>query len=116
MLEMAANPDYNFEEEETAFRRTFEMLAKTTAENTFRRFDAKRNKFLGSFLITPFEVVAFGLGFNYSQWDDTSLHKIAVKVKELWRNKVIIDNSGTGVGANSRIPKIVPVARKLFMP
>lgn len=114
MWKMAENPNFDYEEEERAFRHTFRVLAATTSEDTFKRYDKDKKRFTGAFLVTPFEVVALGLGYNYAYWDENKSDMILEKIKSVWKNKEVLNNSGSGIRASTRIPKTIPVGRKLF--
>lgn len=116
MVKMAKAKDFNYDEEGRAFRRTFEILADATGENSFRRYDVNRGKFVGSFLITPFEVVALGIGYNFQRWDNADPTLITERVKRMWRNEEITNSSGSGIRANTRIAKTVVFGRQLFAP
>ena len=101
------------EQEARAFRATFSLLESTLEDDSFRRFDWKKEKFVGGFSVSAFEAVALGLGYNFED-ADSAPETIAPKVREIWRDKEFIDNSGSGIRASSRVPKIVPYARRLF--
>lgn len=115
MLAMAESRKFDYEEEERAFRQTFALLAAHTKDNSFKRYDAHKGRFTGGFLVTPFEVVALGIGYNYEALPDDTLD-IVETIKGLWSNEEIRENSGTGIRANTRIPRIVPIGRRLFAP
>jgi len=40
--------------------------------------------------------------------------QLSSKVKDIWSNPQVINNSGAGINAPNRIRKIVPVGRKVF--
>jgi hypothetical protein len=103
------------EAEENAFRATFRFIYETMEDNAFRRFDAAKNRFLGGFSIASFEVVALGIGFNAKPGGALPrINGLTKKVQLLWSNASFTKYSGSGVRASSRIPKIVPMGRKLF--
>ncbi len=114
MVVMAQDKTFNYAEEDEAFRRTFDLLARTTADDSFTKYDSDRGKFVGSFLVTPFEVVALGLGYNYQKWSMTNLEEIKSKIISIWGNREIANNSGSGVRANTRISRTIPYGRELF--
>jgi hypothetical protein len=101
------------EKEAEAFRTTFGVLQQTLGSDSFRRFDWKRNRFVGGFSVSAFEAVAIGVGYNFNEVADKP-GGIVDKVKELWRNEEFVNNSGSGIRASSRVPKIIPFARQLF--
>jgi len=102
--------------EEEAFRETFRLINSTLQDNAFRRFDKNKGRFLGPFSIACFEVVAMGIGFNISANGTLPIAATAIpeKVKSIWENAVFNKNSGSGVRASVRIPKIIPMGRTLF--
>jgi Protein of unknown function DUF262 len=98
--------------ETAAFRQTFDLLADALGDETFRRFDRNRDRFMGPFLISAFEAIALGVGFHAD--DPTRLlpkEKIVERVKDLWESPAF--NSG-GVAASSRIPVTIPLGRDWF--
>ncbi len=103
------------EVEERAFRQTFRAINQELQDDAFRRFDAKKNKFLGAFSIACFEVVALGMGFNTSEDGELKpIHGLANKIKSVWSQPMFTANSGSGVRASVRVPRIVPMGRELF--
>ena len=101
--------------EERAFRETFASINTALDYNAFRRWDASKNKFLGGFSIACFEVAALGLGFNARQDGSIPIDgSIADKVKSIWSDATFEANSGSGVRASTRLPRILPMGRKLF--
>lgn len=103
--------------EEKVFRETFRFIYSQLEDSAFRRFDKSKNRFMGGFLISGFELVALGLGFNID--DDGQAPVISgfiEKVQSAWSNADFFRNSGSGVRASIRIPRLVPQGRKLFAP
>ncbi|MCY2992233.1 MAG: DUF262 domain-containing protein [Planctomycetota bacterium] len=101
--------------ETRAFRETFQAINRELQDDAFRRFSKVKNRFLGAFSIACFEVVALGIGFNTQA--DGSLKPIdglTEKIKGIWDAELFQNNSGSGVRASVRIPRIVPMGRKLF--
>ena len=112
MVDKFSSPNFDIAEEGQAFKATFDILAQTTKENSFRRFDEKRNKFIGGFLITPFEVIALGIGFGYR--DSLELTQYEPLVKKFWIEGLPTLRAGSGIRASTRIPDTIPYGRKLF--
>lgn len=102
--------------EKFAFVDTFRLLAETIGDNAFRRYDPRKHRFMGGFLISLFEAVALGIGFHSNGKAPLSETGIEAKAKDLWTNSKFTGDSGAGVRASSRIPKIVPLGRKIFSP
>jgi uncharacterized protein with ParB-like and HNH nuclease domain len=102
-------------EEDAAFRKTFRLIALELQDNAFTRFDKSQGRFLGGFSISAFETVALGLGFNVVPNDtEPDMSNFAAKVQSIWSKEDFIGYSGSGVRASTRIPKIIPMGRRLF--
>ena len=104
--------------EQKAFEFTFQTLAKTLGEDSFKKYDLERERFLGPFLISAFEPIAMGLGYNFEKYNrrKSNLPDISDISKRLWSNKRFLGNSGVGVRASTRIPATIRLGRQLFAP
>jgi hypothetical protein len=67
------------------------------------------------FLCLPFEAVALGVGYNYKLIASLA-DKIPERVQTMWGDPTFYQNSGSGIRASSRVPKIVPYGRSRFAP
>jgi len=103
----------NWNTEEKAFKRTFTVINDSLGFDAFRRYDNKLNKFSGGFLLSAFETIALGIGFHSG---NSSYNKITLKnqVISMWSSPTYNQNSGSGVKAESRLPKLIPFGRKHF--
>ena len=103
--------------EEKAFKITFACLAKALGDQSFRKYDPVKERYLGGFLISAFEPIALGIGYNFAHYGRaTGLPAIKVKGKKLWANRKFLRHSGSGVRASTRIPSNIPLGRSLFAP
>ncbi len=99
--------------EELAFKTTFALLAESLADRSFRRYDASRNRYLGGFLISAFEPIAFGIGYNVEFYNDNfDGQRIEDATRKLWGNSKFL--SGGGTGTSARLRSNVPLGRQLF--
>jgi hypothetical protein len=112
-VELAEKANINREEEEQAFRTTFSILMKEIGSDSFKRYDLQKQKFVGGFSVSGFEAVSLGVGFNYKVIQENSQH-ISQKIKDLWGDPNFLQNSGSGIRASTRVPRVIPFARKLF--
>jgi Protein of unknown function DUF262 len=110
---LAQDKTFDYKGEEAAFKETFALLASTLEDNAFRRFDKGKQRFAGAFSVSAFEALAIGMGYNpkVAKSNPPQLEK---KVKAMWADKEFIDNSGSGIRASSRIPKVIPYGRATF--
>jgi hypothetical protein len=111
--EIANNSNFNLEEEQAAFEKTFQLLGECIGSDSFRKYDVKKQKFSGGFLLAPFETIALGIGYNYQQ-DNATCSDIKNKITEIWSNPEFTSAFGRGKDARARLPKLIPLGRKLF--
>jgi hypothetical protein len=110
------NLQFDYAKAEAAFNETFSSLMTCgLADDSFKKYDAAKGKFLGSFSISGFEAIAIGLGARFSQSPKPSSPTDLVGlVQSLWTNQEFLKYSGSGVRASSRIPRIVPLGKALM--
>ncbi|MDP3029004.1 MAG: DUF262 domain-containing protein [Deltaproteobacteria bacterium] len=112
MVEMAQDNHFDEQSAEARFRETFDHLKVALGSNAFRRYSD--GQFKGGFLLSPFEVVAFGLGFNHP--DFPSPEETTERTQQLYLDATYQQWSGSGVRANSRLPHLIPLGRDIFRP
>ena len=111
--EIANNPSFNMEEEQAAFEKTFQLLGECMTGDSFRKYDVNKQKFSGGFMLAPFEAIALGIGYNYQQYNATC-SDIKNKIIGIWSNPEFTSAFGRGKDAKARLPKLIPLGRKLF--
>ena len=90
-------------------------MADALGDDSFRRYDHHRRRHLGRFLISAFEVVAMGLGFNVArQGYEIDRERVQTVARDIWRDGKFLTAIGSGVGTSSRIPVTIPRGRALF--
>ena len=112
--EMATGEKLDYEEIEQAFKTTFDFLNQITGEDTFKKYKTEQDRFLGGFLLSAFEVIALGIGYNYKNLP--AKDQISERIKSLWSNSTYQKWFGAGVNAARRLPNLIPLGRKLFAP
>lgn len=112
MREMAVNKELNSSQIKEAFRKTFDVLNDSLGDDSFKRYKPEQNRFLGGFLLSAYEVIALGIGYNYKNLPQTD--KIPDLVKSIWSNETYQKWSGAGVNAARRLPYLVPLGREVF--
>lgn len=114
MRGLAADPKFPRDSVAQKFRRTFDLLLEVLGPECFERSDAGKGR--GGFLISVFEVLAIGLGSYLNSKPESKTDKnLIMKVADKFRKDPIYrKNSGSGISPSSRIPQIVPFARRLF--
>ncbi|MGB5770777.1 MAG: DUF262 domain-containing protein [Crocosphaera sp.] len=112
MRKIALDQTLDYDHVETAFKRTFEVLNETTGDDSFKRYKPEQDRFLGGFLLSAFEVVALGIGYNYENLPLTN--NIPELIKSIWSDETYKKWSGAGVNAARRLPYLVPLGREVF--
>jgi Protein of unknown function DUF262 len=112
MVSLAQDKNFNYQQEAEAFQKTFEILQETGSDS-FRKYDHRKNKFLGGFLVSAYEAIALGIGYNY---ENISNINIRDKIKEIWQDSDYTDYVGSGANAKKRIQQLVPFGRRKFQP
>jgi hypothetical protein len=112
-IELAKQENFDWDAEATAFRKTFALLRDQLGSDAFRRYDAQKKRFVGGFSISAFEVIALGVGYNVARAQKDP-KQVVKRAQQIWADAFFTDNSGSGVRASSRLPKIVPYGRQLF--
>lgn len=115
MVELAnENPDFN--EDMSAFRYTFSLLNDTLKEDSFRKYDQSKDKFIGAFLVSAFEVIALGIGYHYQELVSSNFNgdMLIQRVKTLWDSEHF--PASTGSRASTRVPRTIALGRELFSP
>jgi hypothetical protein len=114
MREMALKKDWDGSHIENAFEVTFNILNEVMGDNSFKRYKSETDRFLGGFLLSAYEVVALGIGYNYQNLP--SKKQISERIKNIWSDSTYQKWSGAGVNAARRLPYLIPLGRKVFSP
>lgn len=108
-----ADPNFLYDEYETIFNKTFELLNSLEGENVFKRFDG--SSFKGKFLESAFEAISVGVAFNYRSYNlPIDKDYLKEKIKNIHTEEQFRKNTGSGSNARTRIPRIVPFAKDFF--
>ena len=117
IVQLAQSDDFDQEQEEEAFGFTFRHLAEALQDSAFKKYDSDKQRFLGGFLISVYEVLALGLGANYEAYEDvTTIPDIRNIAQELWNDEKFRYRTGSGIRASSRVPYTLPIGRNYFRP
>ena len=112
---IAQETSFNTQAEEAIFTQTFDTIRSALGEGAFKRRD-QSGRPLGQFLITKFEVIAYGVAKNL-----TEIMKRQDKDKFISEQSILIDtdttykkNSGPGSKASSRLESLLNLGEQLF--
>lgn len=112
MREVAANSNFDRALYEKSFKETFETLSRCVGSDAFKRFNKKKGRHEGGFLLSQYEVVALGLGYNISNAVDRK--EIPGIIQSIWSNDNYTKWAGSGITATRRLPQLIPLGRKMF--
>lgn len=119
VLEFADDPQFDRESQQDMFRRLFKLLAESLGAEAFRRYDSSKGRFLGGFSVSAYEAVTVGVAENLSAWEalgNAASESLRTLIKGLWGLPEFRSQSGSGVRGTTRIPAIVPIAKRHFKP
>ena len=111
---MAQAKDAGFQRDplNDCFRRVFNFLEENLREDSFRRYDPTRQRYMGPMLVSLFEAVAIGLGhFLLSGGSLPDPAVFLTRHKELWAELGQQPYVGSGVRASTRIPQTISFGR-----
>jgi hypothetical protein len=98
---------------ENVFQVTFGALATHGAESLFRKWDSQRERFVGGFSNTAYEVIAMGLGNHVARGDGWRAD-IETAAKTLWELPATKNRFATGLATQDRFVVTLPLGRKLM--
>ncbi len=111
----ARSEDFDRTTEGHAFRGTFHCLDSCLGENAFKKFDPTKERPLGPFLISVFEVMAVGIGHRaHVEHERPTSDRISEVHRLLWTNENFLKSTGSGIKAAGRIPVTVAMGRRFF--
>ena len=118
--DIASKDDFDKKSLQSAFEQTFDFLNEILEENSFKKFNALKNKYSGPILMSLFEIVAVGLGYRLlhgHELPDPKSFKEKHKsiLSDIQLNRALnINNSGSGINSRTRIPNTVKYGRNWF--
>lgn len=120
MRAFIADEAFDRQAQERRFRAIFAALDDALGANAFRRYDPERGRYSGRFSVSAFEAVASGLARNWDSWQplDTDTRRLRLQelVPTVWADDTFIQRSGGGKAAERRIPYMVQVGERIFVP
>lgn len=112
----AQSDSYDQDAEAEAFRRTFTLLAESGGDDVFRRWSSTKTRFEGAFLNTAFEVMGMGLGYHVQHYQAPGDVKPLDKAIKFWSDPKYAYGFATGIRADTRMARTIPIGRDLFKP
>jgi len=118
LITMAEKEDFDIEGEKAVFQRTFNLINETLNTSSFKKWDGAQ--FKGMFLMSLFEVIAYGVSCNLTEYEQLDrpqqLEMLQSKAKALWQDETFTNNSGAGVRGTQRLSNLLPFAKEFMKP
>ena len=114
MVNLALKEDIDYGYLEHAFKSTFDFLEETMNDSSFKRYSPEKDKFMGGFLLSSYEVIALGIGYNHRNLPPSE--QISSRIKDVWASNTYKSWSGAGTTAARRLPRLIPFGREKFSP
>lgn len=118
LVHISKDEDIDWDVEEGLFRKTFGLLNEALGDRAFKRWDGAH--FSGKFLMSLYEVIAFGVAQNLKEIDrrgrDDQVKHIISRAKKLWEDSTFEKNSGAGIRGTTRLANLLPMAKGFFKP
>lgn len=112
MRKIATKKELDYGHIRQAFEKTFELLNEALDGDSFKRYKPEQNRYLGGFLLSAYEVIALGIGYQYE--NPPQVNEISERIKSIWSDATYKQWSGAGVNAARRLPYLIPLGRKVF--
>lgn len=114
MRSAATSDSFDRDSHAAAFASVFQQLNSSLGDDSFRRYDDQRDRFLGAFSISAFEAITSGLAAHHDAWAGRNQSDLADRVKEMWADSNFRANSGSGISTRRRMPRLVDFGREFF--
>lgn len=118
ILEMAEEMSSDKKEAvERRVRAVFDVIG-ALGPDAFRKYDEKRGRMVGAFSVSAYEAVTLGVAANLEEWlelgEPARAEELGKCVRTLWNDAEFLRNSGAGVRASSRAPRMGPVGSRVM--
>ena len=117
-ITIADKTTFPMQREKASFISTFGLITAALGDGAFRRWDG--SKFTGKFLMSVFEVIAYGLSLHLTQvskmTSDARSKFIETRARDLWKEEEFRKYSGPGVRGSDRLSHLLPFAKKFMKP
>jgi hypothetical protein len=111
LISKAKKNEFDWGEEQKIFEVTFGKIYDALGGNAFKKFNAKKGRFEGGFVVSAFEVVAIGLASNYENFP---IEKIEENVKKFWSDKESNTIKWLGRNTTNRLQITLEYGRSIF--
>lgn len=106
--------DFNYKQEKELFEKTFDYLESLLSDDSFRKYDARKNKFTGAFSISSFESIVVGISENIDSIIAEETDTIKEKIKSIYSHETYITVTQSNIRPINRLKRLVLLSRDIF--
>lgn len=117
MLKIIADESYDREKENEIFVQTFKVLQEILGEDSFKKFNAAKDKFYGALSITAFEVIITGLSENIdkiSKFSTEQKDTLKDSIKNIYAMDDYSEAVKSGTRPINRFKKLSKLSKDVF--
>lgn len=114
MTGIAQKKRYNKSSVKKLFEKTFSVLDEVMGDSAFKRFNLRKGRHEGGFLLSLYEVIGLGVAFNIAEGTLCPKEEIVERARSVWSERNFTDWATAGVTAARRLPRLIPLGRELF--
>lgn len=96
---------------------TFDVIS-AIGPDAFRKYDGTKGKTVGAFSVSAYEAVTSGIAAHLAGWERVPAEErqalLRERVQRLWSDSDFLKNSGAGVRATTRAPRMPAVGARIF--
>ena len=111
LVDIINNKELDIDKEANEFRATFDALSEDLGSDSMKRWNSKKGRFEGGFVISAFEIVALGVAYNIDCIDKIK-GQLREMTQKLWEKEQF--TSSGGVRASTRIPQTITLGRTFY--
>ena len=114
LIEFSEKNIFDRTQEKEIFVKTFELLNEALGDNTFRKYSQEKDRFIGPFSISGFEVIIPGLSKYINNYSTSDAQDIESRIKQIWDMEEFKRHSGAGLRAADRVQHLFPLSEEVF--
>jgi hypothetical protein len=114
MISILEDSQFNYELEKEIFIETFKFLDELLGEESFKKYDYNKNKFLGAFSISAFEAIIVGFSTNIENLKEEANEAVVQKIKSIYAMDDFKSAIRPGTRAINRFKKLTTLSKEVF--
>ena len=110
-VNLIEDKSFNIDEEIVLFKKVFDKMEEQLGEKVFRKYNSKKNKFVGAFSMSSYEAITVGVAENFD-----SIHWAGFedKIKKIYTDNEFLKWSDRGIKVVGRFKALNDFSREYF--